>query len=449
MRTRVVSLSVRVVVGLILVLAVGCSTDVPRTVAGPDPTPSATPSASPSVAPAASPSAKPTGTPAGTPRPTPDAAVPTLIAVSLTRSDCPDGICSWTEVWSDGSVRRDQEGSVSLSVGAPDDVARLLTAIDAFPADFFGFLVEPGMPLLCQPELDDGGQQVWVLRGGRFEIVDTCRVEGGEVDDLLAAVSGVANRSTPIDPYGPRPLVDIDLIGGCDMIGSCPDQTLWNDGRWARWQLDRSEGFYDVTFGSVAPEAAATLAARFEETDFDELRDRLGPGTCHACVDGINSNVDIHVGGDVVSFSDVEHQLVGEPLFDELYALLGDVAPNPALATIRQLNGAAVATGRYVTTGHLAYADRCGYCPPGAACEPCAGPTVSVLSERPDLELLDDGTSATIVDQLERTELLLNVNLENEGELVAGRRYELIVDLTDQVLGDHRVAQVLSFRPLT
>ncbi len=458
-RPAFVSGLVKVVVGLVAVLAIGCSggaVEVQASASAPDPveTPPG-PTPSPEVAPTVAPVTDPTPPPEVAPPPTAPPALddtPLLVAISVTRSDCPDGVCARTEVWSDGVIRVDRfDGGPQASIGvaSPDQLAELVTSIDAFPRELTGLVRHAGQPLLCRPDVDDGGRQMLIRRAGRLDIVDTCLVEGPEVDGLFDALPAPASGDGQ-EVGVPRPLADVDAIGGCDMIGSCPEETLWTDGRWARWALDPGEDFYAVASGSVPAADATALATRISQTDLEALRAGLGPGTCHACVDGVNVIVDLHVAGGIVSFSDVDHDLDDSTLFEELDALLGAAGSGTPFATILELNGTYAPAGRYVTAGYLVFADDCGYCPEGALCEPCAGPLLSVLSERGDIELVAEGAAESLADQLGPTELALDVNLENERDLVAGGRYEMTVVLTDHVVGadGHRVATVLSFREL-
>ncbi len=463
MRRSVVTVRMRAVLGLVVLVAVGCGGGGVEVQSGSNPV-VATATPAPTAAPAntaatatPAPTAVPTDTAAtATPVPTAAATPPDatssstaeLVAVSITRSDCPNGICSRTEIWSDGSVRLDQEGRTEITRALQEDMDRLTGLIEAFPEGLMGWLIEPGQQLLCQPELDDGGRQLQIRRGGRLDIVDTCHAEGPEVDELLAAVSAVRSGSVPIRASQPRPLADLDYIGGCDMGGTCPTATLWTDGRWARWAFERGEDHLHLSSGAVSPSAASFLLVEMLDTDFDALRAGLGPGVCHACVDGINRNVDLHVAGTIVSFSDVEHELEGAPIFDDLFALMDAAAREPAVATIAELNDPDAPASRYLVAGHLVFADECPYCPPGAMCEPCAGPSMSVLSEQPDLALIVDPVTAVFVEQLGPTELALSVNLPNEHLLVAGGRYEVVVELSNRAIGGHRFAEVISFRAL-
>ncbi len=459
MRPAFVSGPVKVLVAIVAIVAAGCSSgavEVQASAPAPDPveTP-ATPAPPPTIAPTAAPVTDPTPSPTVAPPP-PAAPAPDgsshLVALAVTRSDCPDGICTRTEVWSDGMVRVDRfDGGPRLAIGvaSADELDRLVARIAAVPPELTGLIRHAGQPLLCRPEVDDGGRQLLILRGGRLDIVDTCFVEGPEVDELFDALPAPASGGgQEVDV--PRPLVDVDAIGGCDMIGSCPEETLWTDGRWARWALDPGEDFYAVASGSVPAADARALATRISQTDLEALRADLAPGTCHACVDGINAIVDLHVAGEIVSFSDIDHDLDASTLFEELDALLGAAGSGTPFATILELNGTYAPAGRYVTAGYLAFADDCGYCPEGALCEPCAGPLLSVLSERPDVVLVAEGAAESLAEQLGPTELALDVNLENEQDLVVGGPYELTVELTDWVVSDagHRLATVLSFREL-
>jgi hypothetical protein len=96
--------------------------------------------------------------------------------------------------------------------------------------------------------------------------------------------------------------------------------------------------------------------------------------------------------------------------------------------------------------GYLVFLDDCGFCPPGAVCEPCAGPAFSVLAERERIIEWSNSTQA-IVAQLGPDDLLLGINLEDEDQLQQGLEYATTVELTDSTPygGSNRLATLLDF----
>ena len=118
-----------------------------------------------------------------------------------------------------------------------------------------------------------------------------------------------------------------------------------------------------------------------------------------------------------------------------------------SVKTIAELNDPATAAGTYQVTGFLVLLDDCGFCPPGAACEPCAGPGVSVLANSENRTIDWSPLAREIAGRLGADDLLLVINLENEGELQQGRQYRMTVQLTDDFPygANARLAQLLDF----
>lgn len=131
-----------------------------------------------------------------------------------------------------------------------------------------------------------------------------------------------------------------------------------------------------------------------------------------------------------------------------LVALLIGCSTSPDLVnSIESLNDAALPAGTYRVAGYLVFLDDCGFCPPGAACEPCGGPAASVLGEAREPGIVWAGSTRGIVEQLRTDLLLLSINLENEDRLVQGVRYEMTIELSDNTPyeGSSRLATLLEF----
>ena len=127
--------------------------------------------------------------------------------------------------------------------------------------------------------------------------------------------------------------------------------------------------------------------------------------------------------------------------------LVGCSTSADPIKTIADLNDAALPAGTYRVVGYLVFLDDCGFCPPGAVCEPCGGPAVSVLADNQEPSIEWSSSTQEIVEQLGTDHLLLSINLEDEDQLQQGLRYEMTVELTDSVPygGSNRVATLLEF----
>ncbi len=129
-------------------------------------------------------------------------------------------------------------------------------------------------------------------------------------------------------------------------------------------------------------------------------------------------------------------------------ALLVGCSPSAdPITAIAGLNDAALPAGTYRVVGFLVFLDDCGFCPPGAACEPCAGPAFSVLADDRERGIEWSGSTVEIVEQLEIDHLLLSINLDNEDRLEPAVRYEMTIELTDSTPygGSNRLATLLEF----
>ncbi len=129
-------------------------------------------------------------------------------------------------------------------------------------------------------------------------------------------------------------------------------------------------------------------------------------------------------------------------------ALLFGCSPSAdPITTIAGLNDAALPAGTYRVVGYLVFLDDCGFCPPGAACEPCAGPAFSVLADDQERSIEWSGSTMESAEQLGIDHLLLSINLDNEDRLEQSVRYEMTIELTDSTPygGSNRLATLLAF----
>jgi len=163
--------------------------------------------------------------------------------------------------------------------------------------------------------------------------------------------TGGAPGTTEVPNAGRFPVV-IDQTGGCFQMGpNCVRYEISADGTLTGYRLgsENPESFGTVTLGAAA---VANLAAALAATDLEALAARLGPGTCQACVDGIDTIVTFTVADTAVAFdSATVHFDPAEPMFAALANLQGVAAealplpieplPTPA-GESAQIYGAAV-----------------------------------------------------------------------------------------------------------
>lgn len=127
--------------------------------------------------------------------------------------------------------------------------------------------------------------------------------------------------------------------------------------------------------------------------------------------------------------------------------LVGCSTSSDPIKTIADLNDATLPAGTYRVVGYLVFLDGCGFCPPGAACEPCGGPAVSVLADNQEPSIEWSRSTQEIIEPLGNDHLLLSINLENEDRLEQGVRYEMTIELTDSTPygGSNRLATLIEF----
>ena len=130
-----------------------------------------------------------------------------------------------------------------------------------------------------------------------------------------------------------------------------------------------------------------------------------------------------------------------------LVLLVGCSTSADPIKTIADLNDAALPAGTYRVVGYLVFLDDCGFCPPGAVCEPCGGPAVSVLADNQEPSIEWSSSTQEVVEQLGTDHLLLSINLEDEDRLEQGMQYEITIELNDSTPygGSNRLATLIEF----
>ncbi len=150
---------------------------------------------------------------------------------------------------------------------------------------------------------------------------------------LLVVLAACGDSGGP-EPVAAEPIPVVAVVedGGCAMMGpNCMTALVWSDGT-VHLHRSRALSGPDPISALVAAEPELVLAVpsapidAFRETvaaaDLERLRARLGPGTCNACVDGIDLTVHAATASGVVTFSSAQVRFEpSEPFF----VALGDV----------------------------------------------------------------------------------------------------------------------------
>ena len=122
---------------------------------------------------------------------------------------------------------------------------------------------------------------------------------------LLAVTACGAGETATTEPAaGGIDSVTIVENGGCAMMGpNCATWTLLPDGTFT---LSRTGEEGVVEEASIDPATAGELFDELAATDFETFVDDLGPGECLACVDGIDTRVEIPTPGGLTVLDSAE-----------------------------------------------------------------------------------------------------------------------------------------------
>jgi hypothetical protein len=136
--------------------------------------------------------------------------------------------------------------------------------------------------------------------------------------------STAAPTTTP--PADGDPVLVYEATGGCQMMGpNCPKFVVYPDGKVEVYRAGE-QGPAEVT-GTVDPASVQAFLDVAEAEDFDALVGRLPPGTCQACVDGVDILLDVKLNGQTESLnSSVVAFEESEPFFAALTTLIDQVS---------------------------------------------------------------------------------------------------------------------------
>ena len=149
---------------------------------------------------------------------------------------------------------------------------------------------------------------------------------------VLAACGGADSVSTESTSLiGAPAMITVTQEGGCQMMGpNCPTYELDRDGTF---RLFRTGDPQVVTEAQIDAATAAEVWEQLSEVDIAALIDRAEPGSCQACVDGIDTVISYTVGTEEVNLASTAIAFdTGEPFFaviNEAIEAMGETAQLP------------------------------------------------------------------------------------------------------------------------
>lgn len=149
----------------------------------------------------------------------------------------------------------------------------------------------------------------------------------GDDSGSAATTSPPASTTTAPDTV-PAPAVVLRYVemGGCQMMGpNCPTYLVFDDGT-VEVHRTGEDGPAVLTGRLPDGEIDAFLAAA-ATIDFEELAATVGPGTCNACVDGVDITLTLELpSGEVQLDSTVVNFDPANDFFADLQTLVTDAA---------------------------------------------------------------------------------------------------------------------------
>lgn len=146
-------------------------------------------------------------------------------------------------------------------------------------------------------------------------------------DDSEGASS--TSPSTAPPTTAPAETVEVfryEAIGGCQMMGpNCATYVIYSDGSVEVYRT--GENAPAELTGTLPDGLIDAFLAGAATIDFEEMAARVGPGTCNACVDGIDVVLTIELPtGEVQLDSTVVNFDPAEPFFLDVETLVADAA---------------------------------------------------------------------------------------------------------------------------
>ncbi len=115
-----------------------------------------------------------------------------------------------------------------------------------------------------------------------------------------------------------------EVNGGCQMMGpNCATFVIYTDGTVEIYRTGENAPA-EVTGSIPAAEISAYLDS-IKDVDFQALAEEVGPGTCQACVDGVDTKVTIGLDEEVLLDSTIVNFDIENQFFANLDSLMQDV----------------------------------------------------------------------------------------------------------------------------
>ena len=149
----------------------------------------------------------------------------------------------------------------------------------------------------------------------------------GDDEGATSPTSTPASTTTAPDTV-PAPAVVLRYVemGGCQMMGpNCPTYLIYGNGAVEVYRT--GEDGPAVLMGQLADGEIDAFLAAATSVDFAELAATVGPGTCNACVDGVDVTVTMELpDGEVQLDSTVVNFDPANDFFADLQTLIADAA---------------------------------------------------------------------------------------------------------------------------
>lgn len=143
-------------------------------------------------------------------------------------------------------------------------------------------------------------------------------------DDSSSSSDGTVAPTTTVAPAEKVEGVRYEVNGGCQMMGpNCATYVIYTDGTVEIYRT--GENLPAEVTGSIPAEEIAAYLDSVKDVDFQALADEVGPGTCNACVDGVDMKVTIGLDEPVVLDSTVVNFDPENQFFVALDSLMQDV----------------------------------------------------------------------------------------------------------------------------
>lgn len=146
-------------------------------------------------------------------------------------------------------------------------------------------------------------------------------------DNSTSNTTATSSDDTTVETTAPAATEALRYVttGGCLMMGpNCATYVVYSDGTVEVYRT--GENTPAEVVGSIPAAEITAFLDSVQDTDFDALATEVGPGTCNACVDGIDVIATLtFADGPVTLDSTVVNFDLSHPFFANLETLMEDV----------------------------------------------------------------------------------------------------------------------------